>query len=446
MTDSISPAVDLLATLIRNGCVNNGTPGSGQEHRSVETLAGYFGKGGTVTEPHPGRQSVTYRVPGTRPDAPALLLMGHTDVVPATPDRWTHDPFGGEIIDGFVWGRGAVDMLNLTAAMATVFKPFLTGDTEPLPGDLIFLAVADEEAAGILGAHHLVTERWDLVGAPYVLTEIAYPALETASGPKYPVSVGEKGPFWTKIRSAGEPGHGSTPFARKNALEPLVEAVHTLFTTPAPVVISAEWKAFIEGLELGPDERAELTDPDRIDGALERIAAESPGLASYIHACTHLTVSPNVLHGGVKANMIPDFAEAEIDLRALPGMTRGDIDTFFTKAMGAARDRLEIVPVADHEANSSPISNPLWEVVVDSIEELTGTRSVVPTMMPATTDARFFRERGSIAYGVGLFDDSIAFGDFLAMFHGDDERVSVRSVDMTVQLLSEILERWREAV
>ena len=153
--------IPLLQEMIRNACVNDGTPDSGHEHRSVTTLQDYFGRGGTIVEPHPGRQSVVYRVPGKDPNAPTLALLPHLDVVPVTEESWHHDPFGGEVIDGSVWGRGAVDMLNLTAAMAVVFRPYLTGELEPLPGDLVFAAVADEEAGGALGAGHLVAEHWD---------------------------------------------------------------------------------------------------------------------------------------------------------------------------------------------------------------------------------------------------------------------------------------------
>lgn len=441
----MTETLDLVRRLIRNACVNDGTPGSGQEHRSVSTIAEYLGVGGAIVEPAPGRQSVVYRLPGRDPKAPSLLLMGHTDVVPVSPEGWSRDPFGAEVADGFVWGRGAVDMLNLTASMAVAFKPYLTGDRDPLPGDLIFLAVADEEAAGTLGARYLVTERWDLVRAPYVLTEIAYPPIATGDGPGYPISVGEKGPFWTVLRSKGDPGHGSTPYGRENALEPLVAALHGLFQTPPPVMITPQWIEFVDSLGLSDAERAELVDPDVVDGALERMAVDSPGLAAYIHACTHLTVSPNVASGGVKANVIPDAAHAEVDLRALPGMTRHDVDLFLRKAMGSAADRVELIPVADHEANSSNRTNPLWETVVSSLEDLTGSRAVVPTLMPATTDARFFRDRGSIAYGVGLFDDAISFPDFLAMFHGHDERVSVESLGLTTRLLERILEGWGEA-
>ena len=138
----IDRTVSLLSALISNACVNDGTPDSGQERRSVDTLADYLGEAGEVVEPHPGRASVVYRVEGTDPSAPRLLLLGHTDVVPANPATWRHDPFGGEVIDGVVWGRGAVDMLNQTSAMAEVYRSVAAGEIPVPPGGLAFAAVA----------------------------------------------------------------------------------------------------------------------------------------------------------------------------------------------------------------------------------------------------------------------------------------------------------------
>lgn len=438
-----SETIDLLRALIRNACVNDGTPTSGNEHRSVTTLSDYFGIDGTVFEPLPGRSSVLYRVEGREPGAPSLLLMGHTDVVPANPDGWSVDPFAADVADGFVWGRGAIDMLNVTAAMATVFKPYLTGDVEPPAGDLLYLAVADEEASGTHGANFLTTNHWDEVGADFVLTEIAYPPIDLGGGVRYPVSVGEKGPFWTHVRSSGTPGHGSTPYGTDNALEPLIGGLAGLFETSGVVGITDLWRNFVSGLGLERDLVDELLDPDRIDGAIDRINASDPRLATYLHACTHLTVSPNVIDGGIKANMIPDTAVAQVDLRAVPGQDREDVDRFLGKAMGRYADRLQLEPQADFPATESRPAGSLWDVIVDATEDVTGSRSVVPTLMPASTDARFFRARGSVAYGVGLFDDRVTFPDFLAMFHGNDERVSVESVGLTATMLERVLDRWR---
>ena len=438
----MSETVELLRELIRNACVNDGTPSSGQEIRSVETLHDFFGRAGSTFEPAPGRMSTVYRIPGTDPSAPTLTLMGHLDVVPVNPEGWSTDPFAATVRDDFVWGRGAVDMLNLTASMAVVFKRILDGDRPPFRGDLVFLAVADEEAGGHLGAKAFVEQRWDLLATDYLLTEIAYPPLRLDGEPAYPVSVGEKGPFWTVLRTAGRPGHGSVPYGGDNAMAPLVKAMDSLFTTPSPVLISDIWRAFVESAGFDPELAARLTDPDQVDLAIDEVAATAPRLAAYLHACTHLTVSPNVFRSGVKANVIPDGAEAEIDFRALPGQGRTDVDDHIRKAVGPASDRLEIVPVADHEANESPVGTTLWDCIVDAIEVHTGSRRVVPTLMPATTDARYFRERGVTAYGVGLFDEAMSFPDFLTMFHGHDERVSLASVNATTSLLDSILDRW----
>ncbi|HEY5650863.1 MAG TPA: M20/M25/M40 family metallo-hydrolase [Acidimicrobiia bacterium] len=442
---SKSETVVLLRDLIRNACVNDGTAESGHEYRSVETLNDYFGVEGTVFEPQPGRQSLLHRVEGADPSAPSLLLMGHTDVVAVNAAGWSVDPFAAEISDGFVWGRGAIDMLNLTAAMAVAFKPFLTGEAPPPPGDLLYLAVADEEAAGTHGAKHVTDHAWDQVGADYVLTEIAYPPIDLGGGVRYPVSVGEKGPFWTHVHSTGTPGHGSTPYGSDNALEPLIGGLASLFDAPAVVGITDVWRDFVGGLGLDAELEAELSDPDRIDAAIDRINASDPRLATYLHACTHLTVSPNVIDGGVKSNVIPDTAVAQIDLRAVPGQGRDDVDRFLGKAMGRYADRLRLEPQADFAATESRPSGSLWDVIVDACEDVTGSRAVVPTLMPASTDARFFRARGSVAYGVGMFDRRVSFPDFLSMFHGNDERVSVESVGLTVTLLERVLDRWRSA-
>jgi acetylornithine deacetylase/succinyl-diaminopimelate desuccinylase-like protein len=190
--------VELLVALIRNACVNDGTPDSGGEARSVATLEAYLGTADWTFEPHPGRTSAIWRVPGTDPGAPSLMLMGHTDVVPVSAEGWSVDPFGGERRDGFVWGRGAVDMLNQTTAMAAVFGQYRRGATPPLPGDLLFLAVADEEAGGRLGARPLVSDHWDEVACDYLLTEIGTPLLDGTNGPGLPVTVAEKGPQWRR--------------------------------------------------------------------------------------------------------------------------------------------------------------------------------------------------------------------------------------------------------
>ncbi len=430
--------VGLLQELIRNGCVNDGTADGGHEERSVSTLVDYFGRAGQIVEPHPGRQNLIYRIPGTDPAAPTLLLLPHLDVVPVSEEGWSRDPFGAEIHDGFVWGRGAIDMLNVTAAMAAVFKRHLDGDAPPLPGDLVFAAVADEEAGGELGALWLAEHRPDLVDCDYLLTEVATPALSHVPGAGIPVTVAEKGPSWQVLRTRGVPGHASQPYATSNALVPMAEAISLLANSPVPAVISPEWEVFVAGMGLPRDLTARLCDVDTLDDAIAELAAIDVGLARWAHACTHLTVAPTTLDSGNKNNVIPDGAEASLDVRMAPGQDEAAIDDHFRKVLGPTLyDEVEIEARSLLRPNGSDAEGPLWEAIGDAAEALTGSRRRLPMLIPVVTDARFFRSRGVTCYGVGLFDDRMSFGEMLTLFHGHDERVSLESVGLTAGLLEE---------
>jgi acetylornithine deacetylase/succinyl-diaminopimelate desuccinylase-like protein len=436
-----SGAVELLQQLIRNECVNDGTADSGHEVRSVGTLRDFLGVEGEVFEPVPDRQSLVYRIPGYDPTAPSLAMVPHLDVVPVEPAGWSIDPFAAEIDDGFVYGRGAVDMLNVTAAMAVAVRPYLTGEKSPR-GDLIFAAVADEESGGRLGAKTLVEESWGLVAADYLLTEVAYPSLAVGDHRTVPVSTGEKGAYWSVLEARGKPGHGSTPYGADNALDKMVAALAGVISTPSPAAITREWLDFVGNLGLDVESVRRLTDIDRLDDEIDRIAVEDPAMARYVHAATHLTISSNLLRAGSKVNVVADRAHAQIDIRGLPGMDRGLVDSHLRKAMGSAGDHVEIDPIMDGDATVSPIGNTLWDAIGDAVEELDGHRNLAPTLMTVATDARFWRARGTVCYGVGLFDDRMAFSEMLSLFHGHDERVSAASVERTTRLYELVLERF----
>lgn len=427
--------VDLTAALIANACVNDGTAGSGHEIRSVETVTGYLGSGATVVEPHPGRASVVYRLPATDPDAPTLLLMGHLDVVPVTEDGWSRDPFGGEVVEGVLWGRGAVDMLNLTAAMAVVFKRVRDGHVPTPPGGLVYLAVADEEAGGALGAEWLLDHEGPLVACDDLLTEIAYPALDLGGGLRQPVMVAEKGPAWRTLHATGTPGHASAPHGRDSALETLVGAIADLVAAETSPCIGRQWSAFVAGLGLGDPLASALVDPERVDAVIAEIATTEPGVARYIHACTRMTVTPTVALAGSKANTIPDRAEVSLDVRLLPGQVPDVARSHLRRAIGRRFDSLVDEVHIERSGSASEPEGRLWDALASAYRDTAGVVDIVPTMTTATTDARFFRDRGVTAYGAGWFDDSVSFGDFLDMFHGNDERIAVAALERTVTLL-----------
>ncbi len=425
--------VELLQQLIRNACVNDGTPDSGGESTSAALLQNYLEGPGIDVERlagRPGRDSVVARIEGSDPTAPTLLLMGHTDVVPANASRWRHDPFGGELIDGEVWGRGAVDMLNLTSSMAVATKTLARSGFRPR-GTLIYLGVADEEAMGTWGADHLLTHEREHVMADYVLTESGGFPTQTASGIKLPVIVGEKGSFWCRLRIAGTPGHGSQPYRTDNALVTAADIVSRLAAHRPETMIHDTWVRFIQGLELGDELTHGLT---TADGFLDFCEVLPIGLARQAHACTHTTISPNVVHGGSKTNVIPDMVEVELDIRTLPGQRGDDIRAMLNDVLGELAQRVEIVIIEDNEASASPLDTPLWDTLATVVDRWYPGAQTIPFLSVGGTDARFYRREGSVAYGFGLHSPRITFDQFSAMFHGDDERIDIESLRLSTEM------------
>lgn len=434
MTDATGEVTDLLQHLIRNACVNDGTAESGHESRSADLLADYFAGSGIDVEryePSPGRASVVARIEGSNPDAPGLLLMGHTDVVPANPDSWRHDPFGGELIDGEVWGRGAVDMLNLTASMAVATRRLAQSGFRP-DGNLIYLGVADEEALGTYGAEHLAHHEHDAVGADFVITESGGIPVPGGGGElRLPVLVGEKGSCWCTLRVKGTPGHASQPWATDNALVTAAEVVRRIAEFRPQTDIHDTWRRFLEGMGLPDEMVAPLLDPDRLVDTLHDLPLS---MARQFHACTHTTFAPTVAHGGTKTNVIPDQVDLQVDIRTLPGQTLPDVQALLDEALGDLADRVEMIESHDDPSTSSPVDTPLWDALSRVSQTFYQDSHLVPMLSVGATDARFFRRLGATAYGFGLFSQKLTFEDFGRMFHGDDERVDVDSLRLSTEL------------
>jgi acetylornithine deacetylase/succinyl-diaminopimelate desuccinylase-like protein len=442
--DPSDEATDVLQHLIRNACVNDGSVESGHEARSVDVLAQVLGTSGLdvqTFEPQPGRGSLVARIEGSDPAAPTLLLMGHTDVVPVNADRWRRDPFGGEVVntdDGVaeVWGRGAVDMLNLTATMAVATRRLAASGFRP-KGTLIYLAVADEEALGTHGADHLVTNERDAVQADYVITESGGIPIPSPSGPKLPVIVGEKGTWWCTLRITGTPGHASQPFRTDNALVKAAEVVRRLAEFRPPTQLHDVWRRFISSMGY-PDE---ITQPLLQEEGFVEVCEGLPlGMARQFHACTHTTIAPTVVHGGTKTNVIPDTVDLELDIRTLPGQTGLEVRRLLDEALGDLGGDVAIIDSVEDPSTASPTDTPLWDAITRASSSFYPDAATVPFLTVGATDARFFRRAGSTAYGYGLFSEHLSFEDYGTMFHGDDERVDVESLRLST-LLWETLAR-----
>jgi len=430
--DPTAEVTDLLQQMIRNACVNDGKVESGGEVRSVDLLDDYLGNSGFDVEhyePKPGRSSLVARIEGTDPDAPSLLLMGHTDVVPVNLDGWSRDPFEGEVVDGFVWGRGAIDMLNITASQAVAFKRLAQSGFKPR-GTLIYLAVADEEALGTWGAHWLVDHERDAVYADYVLTESGGWHMPGEGPPKLPVLVAEKGTFWSKIHIHGTPGHGSQPLRTDNALVTAAEVVRRINEYRPQTRISDTWRHFVEGLNYPAEMREALVDAD---GLYDYVQTLPLGIARIAHACTHTTFAPTVMHGGTKTNVIPDSVELEVDIRTLPGQTADEVRGMLREALGDLADAVELES-NDDPSTASAVDTPLWDSLSRVTSRLVDGSALVPMLMIGGTDNRFFRRAGSVGYGFGLFSNRVDFEGYATMFHGNDERVDQESLALSEQL------------
>ena len=428
---------ELLQQLIRNRCVNDGTASSGHEVRNADVLRAYLEGGGLDVEqyePTPGRGSLVARIEGRDPAAPTLCLMGHTDVVPVTPSGWSRDPFGGELVDGEVWGRGAIDMLNLTASMAVAFRHLARRGWRPA-GTLVYLAVADEEAGGAHGAGWLTDHEYDAVRADYVLTESGGIVSPGPAGRLVTLTSGEKGIAWRRLRVRGTPGHGSMPFGTDNALVKAGAVVQRLASFRPRARISETWKAYTATLDVPDDLRAALADPDRVYDACGQL---DPRTAKLAHACTHMTFSPNVVHGGVKTNVIPDVVDVDVDIRVLPGEGPDDVAANLAEALGPLAGDVEVEVLHEAAPTASAWDTPLRDVIERVTRQIYPDASLVPRMTAGGTDARFYRERGAVAYGFGLFTEEVTFEDFSSRFHGNDERVDVGSLALTARMWEDV--------
>jgi acetylornithine deacetylase/succinyl-diaminopimelate desuccinylase-like protein len=355
-----------------------------------------------------------------------------------TPEHWTRDPFGGELVNGEVWGRGALDMLNLTASQAVALRALATrpGGWRPR-GTLVYLACADEEAGGAHGAGFVCERHWDALRADYLLTENGGTVREHGGELSVTVHVGEKGVAWRRLRVRGTPGHGSMPHGADNALVKAARVIERLADyRPAPHVDDL-WGAFVRTLDLEPAVEEALVDPSRVDDAIGRLPAD---LARVAWSATHTTFSPNVCRGGVKTNVIPDVVDIEVDIRTVPGDSEDEVRRHLDKALGDLSEEVLVDRLFSKPASASPIGTPLWDVLGRVVDAHYPGARLLPRLIVGFTDAPYFRERGAVAYGFGLFSRALTAEAMASRFHGNDERIDVPSLALTTRAWIETCE------
>lgn len=429
---AVNETVELLREMIREACVNEGTEESGQEIRNVRVLQRFFD--GVPVETHvleaaPGRASFIARVRGSDPTAPALGLLGHIDVVPVDPDGWTRNPFGGELIDGEVWGRGAVDMLYLTAAFACVLREIALAPEKPR-GDLVLLAVADEEAGGDYGLKWLMQEYPETVDVSEVLTESGGMRM----GSHVAIGVAEKGSAGRLLTVQGKPGHASIPYGARSAVFAVGEVLQQLAQLVPAAELGDLWDAFVTA-RIADEELAErLRDPVRLDTAIAQLG----GIAGYAYAVSRVTISPTVLRAGSAHNVIPGSGSVQLDIRTLPGTSDDDVDDLLRAVLGPLAEEVEIQHLRGWDATASSTETPLFAAIERAVEAVAAA-PVVPIMAAGGSDARFFREIGVPAYGFGVLGPEWSYERYREGVHGHDERIDLTSIALSLDAIRRIV-------
>ena len=447
--------VTLLRDLIRIPSINPPDP-PGPELQAANHLASIFrgeGLDPEVFEPQSGRGSVSVRLGSDGSGGEPLLLLSHLDVVPANAaDGWTHGPFDGDVADGYVWGRGCVDMKNMVALEATVVRLLarraraagLDPSRDPIPGlrrDVVFTCTADEEAGGIHGVHWLATERQDTLQAAGALNEAGGVSMELGGRRFYPIGVAEKGYEVFRITVHGTWGHGSMP-RDDNALVMAAEAVRRL-AAPGEARVTPPIREFLDGIAAAlPADQAALVnaiggeDPRRSEAAIRALC--DPVAARAIRALLRDTLSPGVLHAGVKYNVIPGQAVLELDYRTLPGTSGDDAREEVRARLGDVAEHCTI----EHVIGAPPVENErgdLYRLLADTIRAHDPDGVPVPVMAPFATDAK----TTALKLGVptyGFTPLRLAPGEpFLARYHGVDERVGLDALRWGLPVLYDVV-------
>ena len=392
----------------------------------------------TIVESAPGRANLVARLRGDGSERP-LLLSGHVDVVPVEREHWTHDPFSGEVIDGYVWGRGALDMKGFLAMYLQMFLQVRRQGLR-LKRDLILAAIADEEAGFEHGSKFLVTQHPELVDAEYGFTEGGGFTLHMGKVRLYAIQVSEKGVAWMKMTAHGKPGHASMPHD-ENAVVHLAQAIARLKQARhLPVHITPTFSSMVDAAARqmrSPMRRfVPLLRSPAVVALLLRLAKGKSKVM--LNALTTNTCTPTVLQAGSKTNVIPSEEYVHLDCRKLPGQSIEDVMREIRAVVGEAVT-LELLQGSD--GNESPADDPLYRLMEQATRQLDPGGLVIPLMMPGATDACVYAQAGIKVYG---FTPGILPEDYpmLDMGHGHDERLPVSYIQSGLPVLWQVIKLW----
>ncbi len=430
MTQTHPEVARVAADLIRIDTTNFGGGNAKGEREAAEYVGAYLealGLKPEFYEPIPRRTNVHARIPGRNAQKPALVLHGHLDVVPAMAEDWTVDPFAGEIRDGLLWGRGAVDMKNVDAMMLTAVADVLRSGRQP-ERDICLTFFADEENGGVEGSELVVRGKpeW-FAGATEAISEVGGYSIDVAGQRTYLLQVGEKALLWLKLVATGRAGHGSR-LHTDNAITKLAEAVTRVGNATWPIELTPTTRALVARL-------SELTGLSQDDP--DALAAATGPAEAFLKSTFRTTMNPTGLTAGYKHNVIPGRAEALIDVRVLPG-TEALVLEQLRELVG---DEIQIETVVADIGTETTFDGELVDLMVSLLGEHDPGTPVLPYLLGAGTDNKALARLGITGYGFAPLKLPADL-DFTGMFHGVDERVPVDSLVFGQNVLRDLILRY----
>jgi len=423
-------AAEVLARLIRFNTVN--PPGA--EREGLEWLAGYLEDAGLTCELHasdPERPNLVARLAGDDPEGgPTIGYLSHMDTVLADAGDWRHDPWGGEVHDGALWGRGALDMKDQTAAETAAVAALARAGRRPARGEIKLFCVSDEEAGGTLGAKWLTEEHPDAARCDFLLNEGGGAVMPYGDRRLYGVCTAEKGTFRFRVTARGVAGHASVPGTADNALLKLAPALEALGSRRAPYDLTEATQVLVEALGESTDDLA---------AAVERIRAIEPRLATLVEPTLGVTMVPTRISASEKINVVPAHAELRVDCRVPPGMDGGPAMARVREVLAEAADGLELEFTEQVVGNRSPVVSPLMDAIAGWIGEHDPGAEVVPTVLPAFTDSRSWRAAfpDCVAYGFMPMRHSTLYETW-PLIHSADERIDLRDLGFAAKFFHDL--------
>jgi acetylornithine deacetylase/succinyl-diaminopimelate desuccinylase-like protein len=415
---------ELLQRLIRFDTVNP----PGNEAAAQDWLRGLLEPAGFECEllaGVPGRPNLVARL-RSGSDGPALCLLGHVDTVLADPAEWSVDPWSGELRDGYVWGRGAIDMKSQVAAELTAALALVEEGWRPEAGELMLVFTADEETGAVYGAQWLCREHPDRVRADLVVNEGAGAVISHDGRRIYPVCVAEKGVFRFKLTAEGRAGHASVPRIGDNALAKLAPALTALRERRPAFEQTPESDALLRALGL---------DPSDLAAALARLEADDPRLAVLIEPMLGISMTPTIMRAGEKINVIPSHAELQVDCRVPPELGREHVRRAIDDLIGADGYRLEFIE--DVSGNRSPMDTQLMDSIRRFAAREDPGAAVAPMVFPGFSDSHWWRAAfpGCVAYGF-FPQRTIDAVEQVSLMHAADERIHTEDLGLAASFYS----------